>query len=143
MIKSVDQEEQKHQKIGPVRTAPQQEERDEKKRKWVRIEHHDMLKLEIACNLGLPAYFAAKIVLGVTQNASRLLRGLSDLRDKKAQTLSTDDLQQWKNDEKSLKRGFKLEVLLKVSQARQQGLISMKNMIKMDEKINSQAVKYA
>ena len=102
-----------------------------------------MLKLEIACNLGLPAYFAAKIVLGVTQNASRLLRGLTDLRNKKALTLSRKDMHEWKNYEKSLKQEFKLEVLLKVSQAREQGLISMKNMIKMDEKINSKVEKHA
>ena len=82
-------------------------------------------------------------MLGVTQNAARLLQGLTNLRTKKAQTLGRDELQKWKNHEKSLKQELKLEVILKVSQAREQGLISMKNMMKMDEKTNSKAEKYA
>ena len=72
-----------------------------------------------------------------------MLRGLADLRNKKAQTLSRDELQEWKNYEKQLKQEFKLEVFLKVSQARGQGLISMKNLSKMDDKISSQVQKYA
>ena len=81
----------------------------------------DMLKLEAACNFGLPAYFAWKIVLGDYRNASRTLKTLDEERRRKQETLNPLDFQQWKRDEKLLKKQTKLEAMMQISQAREQG----------------------
>ena len=101
----------------------------------------DMLKLEAASKFGLPAYFAGKIVLGDYRNASRTLKVLNEERRRKAETLNPQDWQEWKREEKALKNQTKLEALLQVSQAREQGQISKRNIMKMDEKVNQKVKK--
>ena len=87
----------------------------------MRMQLQDMLKLEAASNFGLPAYFAGKIVLGDYRNASRTLKTLDEERRRKQETLNPLDFQQWKRDEKLLKKQTKLEAMMQISQAREQG----------------------
>ena len=50
--------------------------------------------------------------------------------------MSYEDLQTLKLDEKVAKRQAKLETLMKICEAREQGIIRARNILKMDEKVN-------
>ena len=50
--------------------------------------------------------------------------------------MSYEDLKCIKLDEKVAKRQAKLETLMKICEAREQGVIRARNILKMDEKVN-------
>ena len=55
--------------------------------------------------------------------------------------MSRELWREWKRDEKTEKEKAKLEALLQVSKAREHGIISQKNIMKMDQKVNSSVSK--
>ena len=50
--------------------------------------------------------------------------------------MSYEELQNLKLEEKVTKRQVKLETLMKICEAREQGIIRARNILKMDEKVN-------
>ena len=119
--------------MGP---SPHQINTAAPKRSWVRMHTDDMLKLEAATKFGLPAYVAGKIVLGDHRNASRTLQSLHEMRRRKESTLNGEVWREWNLEQKTEKQKVKLEALLQVSKAREHGIISQKNIMKMDQKVN-------
>ena len=102
----------------------------------MRISTDEQLKLEAAKSFGLPVYFAGKILLQSSRNAARILRVLSEERQRQAETMNYEDLKSVKLDEKVAKRQAKLETLIKICDAREKGVIRARNILKMDEKVN-------
>lgn len=106
------------------------------KRNWVRISTDESLRLEAAKSFGLPVYFAGKILLQSSRNAARILRVLAEERQRQAETLSYEEWINLKLEEKVAKRQAKLQTLLEICEAREQGVIRTRNILKMDEKVN-------
>ena len=94
------------------------------------------MRLEAAKNFGLPVYFAGKVLLKSSRNAARILRVLYEERQRQAEELSYDEWKHLRLEEKVAKRHAKLQTLLEICTAREQGVIRTKNLLKMDEKVN-------
>ena len=116
------------------------------KRVWRRIPKIERLKLEVCVDFGLSVDFSGKLIGMSSRNANRIMKEQVTRRTQATQklkqivnpevlaTIENKDLIEIEQDGEYPQA--KLESLLVVMAARETGLISKRNMVKLDAKMN-------
>ena len=110
----------------------------EKKQAWNRTSDNDRLMLETAVRFGLSGNAAAQVVNMEYCNPARILREQAQERKQGNAQLSETKIRQKRQDEMAAE----LMALMKVSNARELGLIKKRNWKKIDQKVNESVSRY-